>query len=44
MLSRLGALLFCLGLVSADSEWMIIPIGLIVAGIVLYRAGERRGE
>ena len=44
MLSKIGVALFCFGIVTADSEWLIIPLSLIIAGAALYKAGERREE
>lgn len=44
MLSTLGVILISIGIMAADSEWLIIPIGLIAAGAILYQKGEGRDQ
>lgn len=44
MFSRLGVIIFCLGITMADSECLLIPIAAIALGAALYKIGEARGE
>lgn len=36
-----GILMIALGVSTADSEWLIIPIGFITMGFIVMRAVER---
>jgi hypothetical protein len=42
MLYRLGIILFVLGIVTADSERLVIPATLVSIGMVLIWLGKRR--
>ena len=35
IINRLGVIVFCLGICSADSENLIFPIGITLLGIIL---------
>lgn len=40
MLSKIGLLILSLGVMSADSEWLIIPLAMVITGALLMIAGE----
>lgn len=37
----IGILMIALGVSTADSEWLIIPVGFITVGFIVMRAVER---
>lgn len=44
MFSRIGVIMFCLGVMMADSECLLVPIAVIALGAALYKIGKARGE
>lgn len=34
---KIGMVLFALGIMSADSEWLIVPTALVIAGMWLMK-------
>ena len=44
MFSRIGILIFILGITMADSECLIVPVAVIALGAALYKIGKARGE
>ena len=44
MLSRIGIVIFCIGVTMADSEWLLVPIALVAVGALLVKIGMNRGE
>ena len=44
MFSRIGVIIFCLGITMADSESLLIPITVIAIGMLLVKIGMNRGE
>lgn len=44
MRTKTGILLFCIGLMSADTELIIIPLILITAGLILARDITKRED
>lgn len=44
MFSRLGIVIFCLGIMMADSECLLIPIAVVALGMALIKIGHIRGE
>ena len=41
MKMKIGLALFFIGCSAADSEWLFVPLGLIVIGGVLMKLGEK---
>lgn len=44
MLSRLGIIIFILGLTMGDSEWILVPIAMLALGAALCRIGYLKGD
>lgn len=44
MFSRLGMIIFILGITMADSECVLVPMAMVLIGIGLCRIGYLRGE
>lgn len=44
MRTKIGLLIFSLGVTMGDSECLAIPIIIIGIGILLLRAGKKKGE
>jgi hypothetical protein len=41
MKMKLGMILFFVGCSAADSEWWLVPLGLIIVGGLLMKLGEK---
>lgn len=41
LLEFIGVLMIALGVSTADSEWLIIPIGFITVGLIVMRLTEK---
>lgn len=41
ILETFGILMIALGVSTADSEWLIIPIGFITVGLIVMRFTEK---
>lgn len=37
MRTKIGAVMFTLGLITADSEWIVVPVALVLIGAWLMR-------
>ena len=44
MFSRIGVVIFCIGVTMADSECLLVPIAVVAVGALLVRIGLARGE
>lgn len=44
MFSKLGTLIFCIGVMSADSIDIMIPIMMVLSGMLLVAVDELRGS
>jgi len=44
MLSRLGMIVIFIGVMMADSENLLIPLGVVAIGIAMVMIGTRRDE
>ncbi len=40
MLSKIGVMVLSLGVMSADSEWLIIPLAMVIIGALMMIIGE----
>ena len=43
-MDKIGFLLLMLGVAAADSEWLIVPIVMVTAGLLLMRRGWKNGN
>ena len=43
-MDKIGFLLIMLGVAAADSEWLVVPVAMIVAGVLLMRRCEHGGK